>query len=155
MKLKNKICLVSSSGGHWEELMCLKPISEKYDSFFVTEQGGQAVESKLSNIYMLPQINRHEKKFAIHFIRLFFEANRILKKEKPNVVISTGALLAFPFCILVKLRGGKVIYIESFARIKDSSMTGRIVYKFADLFLVQWESMLKVYPKAKYVGGIF
>ena len=155
MKSKNKICFVSSSGGHWEELLCLKELAEKYESFYVTEQGGQAQDSTLQNIYTLAQINRHEKAFAIHFIRLFFEANKILEKEKPNVVISTGALIAFPFCILVKLRGGRVIYIESFARIRNSSMTGKLVYRFADLFLVQWKSMLKVYPKAKYVGGIF
>lgn len=150
-----KICLVGSSGGHWEELMCLKSIAEKNKSFFVTEEGNQAEDSKLDNIYKLPQINRHEKNFVIHFIRLFFKAKRIINKENPNVVISTGALIAFPFCALVKLRGGKVIYIESFARVNNASVTGRLVYRFADLFLVQWETMLRVYPKAKYVGGIF
>lgn len=155
MKSGIKICFASSSGGHWEELLCLKELAEKYESFFITEQGGQAQDSALKNVYVLPQINRHENNFTIHFIQLFFEANKIINKEKPNIVISTGALVAFPFCILVKLRGGKVIYIESFARVENSSMTGKLVYRFADLFLVQWKSMLKVYPKAKYVGGIF
>lgn len=155
MKSKIKICFVSSSGGHWEELLCLKELAEKYESFFVTEQGGQVQDARIKNVYALPQINRHEKNFAIHFIRIFFEANKIIKKEKPDIVISTGALIAFPFCILVKLRGGRVIYIESFARVRNSSVTGKLVYRFSDLFLVQWKAMLKVYPKAKYVGGIF
>lgn len=155
MKSKIKICFVSSSGGHWEELLCLKELAEKYESFFVTEQGGQVKDSMLKNVYILPQINRNEKNFTFHFIRIFIEANKILKMEKPDLVISTGALISFPFCLLVKLGGGKVIYIESFARIRDSSMTGKLVYRFADLFIVQWKTMLKVYPKAKYVGGIF
>ena len=86
---------------------------------------------------------------------MILTALKIINKERPNVVITTGALIAFPFCVFVKLRGGKVIYIESFARVYNSSLTGKIIYKFADLFLVQWESMLEVYPKAKYVGGIF
>ena len=55
----------------------------------------------------------------------------------------------------MKLRGGKVIYIESFARVHDASLTGKLVYRFADLFIVQWETMIDVYPRAKYVGGIF
>ena len=78
-----------------------------------------------------------------------------MRKEQPDVVITTGALLAFPFCLLAKLMGKKVVYIESFARVYDKSLTGKLVYPFADLFIVQWESMLKCYPKAVYTGGIF
>nr|WP_225349401.1 hypothetical protein [Limosilactobacillus reuteri] len=54
-----------------------------------------------------------------------------------------------------KLMKKKVIYIESFARITTPSLTGKILYHFADLFIVQWKELLKVYPKAKYFGGIF
>lgn len=150
-----KACFIASSGGHWEELMCLKDIADEYDTFFVTEEGGQANDSNLKNIYTLPQINRHEKNFAIHFAKMFGKVVKILRKEKPDFIITTGALIAFPFCILGKLRGTKIIYIESFARINNLSLTGKLVYPFADLFLVQWKSLLQTYPKAKYVGGIF
>ncbi len=150
-----KICFVASSGGHWEELMCLREIAEAHESFFVTEQGGQAQETKLQNVYTTPQINRHEKGFIGHFVKLFAFANKVLRQEKPDVVITTGALIAYPFCLLAKLRGKKVVYIESFARVNNRSLTGRLVYPLADLFLVQWKSMLKCYRKAKYVGGIF
>lgn len=150
-----KVCFVASSGGHWEELMCLKEIADEHDSFYVTEEGGQSSDSTLEHIYILRQINRYESGFIKNFIKLFFCANRILKKEKAELIITTGALISFPFCIIAKLRGAKLIYIESFARIQNGSLTGRLVYHFADLFLVQWKSLLKVYPKAKYVGGIF
>lgn len=150
-----KICFISSSGGHWEELMCLKPLSEKYDSFFVTENGGQALDSKLNNLYEIEQTNRKEKLFIVKFLRLFIRAFRIMRCEKPDFIITTGALIAFPFCLWGKLLHKKVIYIESFARVEGKSLTGKLVYSFADLFIVQWPDMLKFYPKAVYVGGIF
>lgn len=150
-----KIGFVASSGGHWEELMCLQEVAKVHDGFYVTEAGGQANTSTLSNVYTVPQINRKEKNFIIHFLSLLGQANRILKKEDPDCIITTGALIAYPFCLFAKIRGKKVVYIESFARVSSRSLTGRLVYPFADLFLVQWESMLEKYPKAKYIGGIF
>ncbi len=135
--------------------MCLLPAAEGHSAFFVTEQGGQAQDSKLENVYALPQINRREKGFVFHFIQLFRAASVILKKEQPDVVITTGALLSFPFCVLAKLKKKKVVYVESFARVHCRSLTGKLVAPFADLFLVQWETMLQCYPKAKYVGGIY
>lgn len=150
-----KICFVSSSGGHWEELLCLKKIAVENDSFFVTEKGSQSDEFKNYKIYTLPQINRREKGFVRKFFSLFLKAGRIIEKEKPDVIITTGALVSFPFCLIGKCRKAKIIYIESFARVNKKSLTGRLVYLFADLFIVQWESMLKYYPKAKYTGGIF
>ena len=64
-------------------------------------------------------------------------------------------LLAFPFCLFAKCMHKKVIYIESFARVHEKSLTGKLVYPFADLFIVQWESMLETYPKAIYGGSVF
>lgn len=135
--------------------MCLREITEENDTFFVTEKGGQAEDSNIQQIYALPQINRYEKNFIIHFIKLFVRAWKIMKKEDPDLIITTGALIAYPFCVFAKILGRKLIYIESFARVDNASLTGKLVYRFADLFLVQWESLLKIYPKAKYVGGIF
>lgn len=150
-----KACFVASSGGHWEELMCLKEIAEEHDTFYVTEEGAQASESNFEKIYVLPQINRREKNFIFHFIKLFYRAARIMFSEKPDFIVTTGALLAFPFCVYAKMIGAKIIYIETFARVNDRSLTGRFIYPIADLFLVQWEPLLRFYPKAKYVGSIF
>lgn len=150
-----KICFVSSSGGHWEELMCLKKTMDKYDSFFITEKGGQLNDSELKNIYGVKKIDRSEKWFIFNFIALFFKSFKIYFKEKPDVVITTGALVSYPICVIAKLFRKKIVYIESFARVNSKSLTGKLIYPISDLFLVQWEDMLKVYPKAKYVGGIF
>ena len=150
-----KICFIASSGGHWEEVMCLKKIAEENETFYVTETGGQTEECSLKNLYLFPQINRKEKNFFIHFLNLFLNAGKILRQESPDVLITTGALLAFPFCVIAKIKGTKIIYIESFARVNSGSLTGRLVYPFADLFLVQWKALQQIYPKAIYVGGIF
>ena len=135
--------------------MCVKELGHENDAFYVTEEGGQADCCNLEQLYTLPQINRNECGFVSHFIQLFFRARKILREQRPDTVITTGALIAFPFCLLGKMMGAKIVYIESFARVHSRSLTGRLVYPFADLFLVQWESMLQLYPKAKFVGGIF
>lgn len=150
-----KACFIASSGGHWEELMCLEEIAAEYDTFYVTEEGGQAEDSCYETMYVFPQINRYEKKFAWNFIKMFISAAKIMFKERPDVIVTTGALIVFPFCVYGKFMGAKIIYIESFARVHNRSLTGRLIYPLADLFLVQWEPLLKLYPKAKYVGCIF
>ena len=150
-----KACFVASSGGHWEELMCLKAIADEHDTVFITEDGGQARDSSLENIHLVPQINRRQKDFLWRFLKLMISAGKIMLREKPDFIVTTGALISFPFCVYAKLMRAKVIYIETFARVNDRSLTGRLVYPLADLFLVQWESLLELYPKAKYVGGIF
>ena len=76
-------------------------------------------------------------------------------KERPDVVVSTGALAVIPFCLIAKLFRRKLVFIESFAKVTSGNLTGRFLYRFADRFYVQWESMLKVYPKAVYRGGIY
>ena len=150
-----KILYVASSGGHWEELMCLKELFSEYDSVFFTEEGGQAQESVFGEIYTCPQINRKETNFFFHLITLFRTAGKIIKKESPDIVITTGALIAFPICLIQKIKKKKVIFIESFARVTEPSLTGKLCYRLADAFLIQWEGLKKAYPKAIYVGGIF
>lgn len=150
-----KICFAASSGGHLEEISCLRTIADEHDSFLVTEKTTQETTAWGENTYYMRQINRKEKWFIFHFISAFFKAGKIIRKEKPDCIISTGALITYPLCVWCKLRRKKIIYIESFARVDEPSLTGRLMYPIADLFLVQWEDMLKIYPKAIYAGGIF
>ena len=84
-----------------------------------------------------------------------FKSLFIYIKVRPKVIITTGAHTAGPMCCIGKIFGSKIIFIESMANITTKTITGRLIYKFADLFIVQWESMLKLYPKAKYGGWIF
>lgn len=150
-----KICFVASSGGHLEEISCLRNVEKNYESFLITEKGNFNEVKFTDRIYYLKQVNRKEIFFIFKFLIIFLNSFFILFKEKPKFIISTGALATVPVCLIGKLMKIKVIYIESFARVDHPSMTGRLIYKFADLFIVQWEEMLNYYPKAIYVGGIF
>lgn len=150
-----KLCCAASSGGHLEELSCLKSLTDNYDIFTVTEKCEFGEESLGEKQYYIRQINRKESGFALHFLEILIDSWKIIRKEKPDVIISTGALATFPLCLIGKIMGKKVIYIESFARIDEPSLTGKLVYPFADLFLIQWKELKKVYPRAVYIGSIF
>ena len=152
---KIKICFAASSGGHYEQLMMLKPLMEKYDSFVVTEATKYKSKSKGEKTYYLHQVNRKEKTFPFWMLINIIKSIHILNKEKPDLIICTGVLAMIPLCILMKLRRKKLIYIESFAKITSPTKTGKLLYKYADQFYVQWKSMLKVYPNAIYLGGIY
>ncbi|WP_192986687.1 PssD/Cps14F family polysaccharide biosynthesis glycosyltransferase [Carnobacterium mobile] len=150
-----KICFVASSGGHLEEIACLKKIEEENDCFLFTEKNAFNELSFCEKVYYTKQTNRTEPLFFINFIKNFLKSFNILCRESPDCVISTGALMTYPICLLGKLMGKKIIYIESFARIDKGSLTGKLMYPIADLFIVQWEELLNVYPKAIFTGGIF
>lgn len=150
-----KICFAASSGGHFEQLMMLKPLMEKYDSFILTEKTKYANKNSDIPVFFVPQVNRHEKTMVFNLLKNIFLSIKIFAKEKPDVVICTGVLATIPMCLIAKLCRKKLIYIESFAKINSPTLTGKLMYKFADKFYVQWESMLKCYPKAIYKGGIY
>lgn len=152
---KLKICFVSSSGGHFEQLMMLRPLMEKYNSYIVTEKLGYDVKVLDVPVRYVKTINRTDKLFFFEFIENIFKAFSIVIKERPDLTISTGALAAVPMMMWTKIFGGKVIYIESFAKIDSPNISGKIAYKFADQFYVQWENMKKFYPNAIYKGGIY
>lgn len=152
---KKKICFAASSGGHYEQLLMLKPLMDKYDSFILTEKTDYCCDVEGKNVYYLKQVNRKEYTFILNMIVNLFKTIKIYMKEKPDVVICTGVLAMIPMCLLAKLCRKKLIYIESFAKVTSGTETGKLMYKFADKFYVQWESMLDVYPNATFKGGIY
>lgn len=152
---KIKICFAASSGGHLEQLMMLKPLMDKYDSFILTERTSYSVNTKGTKTYYVKQVNRREKGLLPKLLWDSAQSLRIFLRERPDAVICTGVLAVLPMCVICKLFRRKVIFIESFAKVTSATKSGEFVYKFADQFYVQWESMLKVYPKAIYLGGIY
>ncbi|VVB64352.1 Oligosaccharide biosynthesis protein Alg14 like protein [uncultured archaeon] len=148
-----KICLVCSHGGHFAEMKRLRDALEDYDYFFVTYEAEST--KNLKNAYFI-KYESSSLKLKIMILGTFFKAFKILIKEKPDVIISTGGgEIAVPFCYIGKIFGINIIYIETLARVTTRSAGGRLVYPIADLFLVQWESLLDKYgSKAKYWGNI-
>lgn len=153
--MSKKLCFAASSGGHFEQISMLKPLMEKYDSFVVTEETAYKAVIKGRKMYYMHQVNRREKLMPLWMLVNTMRSIRIMVSEKPDVVITTGVLAMIPLCLLAKLFHKKLIYIESFAKVSSPTQTGKLLYKYADQFYVQWESMKKFYPNAIFLGGIY
>ena len=156
---KKKVLFISSTGGHLDELMQLKPMFEKYDYHIVTEKtkSNLNLRNKFPKKVSYLVYGTKDYMLTYPFKLLFncFKSLFIYIKIRPKFIISTGAHTAGPMCCIGKIFGSKIIYIETFANSKTKSATGSIVYKFADLFIVQWEDMLELYPKGVYGGWIY
>lgn len=146
-----KICLISSSGGHYEQLKMLKYLSENNDIFWVTEGADYASKAD----YYLIQTGMRDKLFPIKMFINFIKTLKIWHKERPDIVITTGTMIVLPMAFLAKILNKKLIYIETFARVYDGTRAGKLMYKFADLFIIQWEQLQEIYPNAIYGGSIY
>lgn len=149
-----KLCLACSSGGHFTELTQLEDAYRDYDHFFVTIKKPDTEEfSRKEKVFFVKDPKRNPFKLMKNVIQTF----SILIKERPKVIISLGAGVTIPICYLGKMFFGcRLVFIESFARIRSKSLTGRLLYPISDLFLVQWEETLELYGrKARYRGGMF
>lgn len=151
----NKLCFAASSGGHFEQLTMLKPLMEKYDSIVVTEETEYKAVIQGQKMYYLHQVNRKEKTMPLWMMVNALISLKLMIVEKPDVIITTGVLAVIPLCILAKVFRKKLVFIESFAKISSPTETGKLIYKFADRFYVQWESMKQFYPNAVFLGGIY
>lgn len=156
---KKKVLFISSTGGHLDELMQLKPIFEKYNYYIVTEKTKSNINLKNKYPKKVSYLIYGTKDYILTYpFKLLFNCFKslfIYIKVRPKYIVTTGAHTAGPMCCLGKIFGSKIIYIETFANSKTKSATGSIIYKFADLFIVQWEEMLELYPKATYGGWIY
>lgn len=149
---KLKICLAASSGGHLTELEKLSDSWKQYETFFVTTV--PVVRNNLQtsgNIYIVGECNRQH---PIKVLKVFLRCLRITLKEKPNVVISTGAAAGCIICFLAKLSGADIIWIDSITNVEKISLSGRMVRYIADLFLVQWPELTQKYDNVEFIGAV-
>lgn len=159
MKDLKKVLFISSAGGHLSEMLELKELFKKYDYHIITEKTKSTdylkKEYPQKVNYLIYGTKDHMLTYPFKLIANCFKSLYYYFKLRPKIIITTGAHTAGPMCCIGKIFGSKIIYIESFANIHTKTITGRIIYHFADLFIVQWESMLKLYPKAVYGGWIY
>ena len=149
MKKNPKICFVSSSGGHWEQLQKLKPLADKYEGFFVTEK--TQFDAPLASYFMM-QTDLKDKLMPFKMLVNSVKALKIWIKEKPDLIITTGTMVAYPFYLLSIICKKKFIFIETFGRANMPTVAGKLMEKHSDLFIVQWETQKKHYKKAIYGG---
>jgi len=149
---KTKLCLVCSSGGHFYQVCLLEKWWSRYERFWITfDKLDTRTFLEKERLYFG---NFPENRNLPNAIRNLFLALKILTKEKPEVIFSTGAGIAPPFFLVGKILGIKLIYLETASYINTPTLTGRMVYHLTDVFLVQHQSSKKFYPKAIYRGAL-
>jgi len=147
-----KICLAASAGGHLSQLLKLKDSWAGHETLFITTT--EVVRDKLSKfgrVYVVGECNRQH---PFRVIQVFYRCIRIIFRECPDVVISTGAAPGFLLCLAAKIFGAKIVWIDSVANVDRLSLSGRLVRPIADLFLTQWQELANPYNKVEYVGAI-
>ena len=154
-----KVLFISSTGGHLNELLQLEPMFNKYNYSIITEKDKSTLYlkeiygSKVN--YLIYGTRKKIIKYFFIFIFNFFKSILLYFKIRPKYIVSTGTHTAVPICYIGKLFGSKIIFIETFANINTKTLSGKLIYPISNLFIVQWEEMLKLYPKAIYGGSIF
>ena len=152
-----KVMFISSMGGHLNELMQLD--YKKYDFSIVTEKtdASKSIKEKYKDKTYFLLYGTRKTPIRYFFILLFnfFKSLILFCKIRPKVVVTTGTHTAVSMCYIAKLFRAKVIWIETFANRTSKTLAGRLVYPIADTFVVQWEEMKNLYPKAKYWGWIY
>lgn len=158
MKKKKKVMFISSTGGHLSEMLELKDLFQYYDTSIVTEKTASNLylKDKYKQVYYLVYGTKsHIFTYIFKFIYNFFKSFYLYLKIRPDVIVTTGTHTAVSMCYIGHLFKSKIIYIETLANRDTKTMAGTLVYPIADYFIVQWESMLKLYPKAIYSGFIY
>jgi len=147
-----KICLAASAGGHLSQLRKVAVVWKGLPTFWVTT--GKMVSGSLAEngrVYAVGEANRdHPFRMIAVLSRCIF----IAIKERPDIVISTGAAPGCLMCLLGKLLGAKVVWLDSITNVERMSLSGRLIRPFADLLLVQWPELVNQYPNAEYVGTV-
>ena len=154
-----KVMFISSTGGHLTELLQLKPLFEKCEYTIVTEKtksNQNLIDQYPDHVYYLAYgTKQHLFKYLFIFAYNIIVSFFIFLKVKPDAIVTTGTHTAVPMCYIAHFLKKKVVFIETFANSKTPTQAGRLVYPIADLFVVQWESMLEHYPNAVVGGWIF
>jgi UDP-N-acetylglucosamine:LPS N-acetylglucosamine transferase len=147
-----RVMLVCSSGGHLAQLHSLSPWWTKHERTWVTFKGADSLSLLVGErVHWAYQPTTRSISNAVRNFRLGMS---LVRRYRPDLVVSTGAGVAVPFFAAAKLWGARTVYIEVYDRIDLPTVTGRLCYPFTDLFVLQWEEQRRMYPKGKVVGAL-
>jgi len=143
--------VVSSGGGHLSEaLLAIEGVQLRATIATLKLPHTQSsLQGKAWKTFYLVDPHGNLFKYLLNALQSLM----LVLRDRPELIISTGAGMVIPTCLIGKLLGAKLVFIETAARVHTPSRTGKLLYRFSDLFLVQWEPLLDYYPKAKY-GGV-
>ncbi|MDJ0727081.1 MAG: PssD/Cps14F family polysaccharide biosynthesis glycosyltransferase [Prochloraceae cyanobacterium] len=144
-----KILLVSSTGGHFRALQNLDIFWKQYEYCWITfRTEGTEIALKDCQVYWAySPTNRN----LVNLIRNFYLALKVILKEQPQMILSTGAGVSVPFIIIGKIYKCKTVFIESYTRVKDLSLSAKLVLPFLDALYVQWPQLQKKYPRSQLI----
>ncbi len=147
-----RVCLAASAGGHLTQLLSTKGAWDRHDVFIVTTR--DLVKRSLRDfgcVYVVGECNRN---YPLRIVKVLIKCIRITFHEKYDIVFSTGAAVGCIMCFLGKLRGARVIWLDSITNVEKMSLSGRLVRRIADLCLVQWPELVEKYDGVEYMGSV-
>lgn len=144
-----KVCIVSSCGGHLTEVLALRPAYEAHDHFFILNK---RVELSAELVGRTHFITHAERDWRV--IWNLWQAWRLIRRERPDVILSTGAGPVVPVALVGRLHGIKTVFVETWTRVNAPSLTGRIMYRIAAKYFYQWPQLGKYFPKGVYGGSV-
>ncbi len=148
-----RVLFVCSSGGHLSQLLQLRPWWVNHERRWVTFDLADA-RSKLVGEELVPAFYPTTRN-AVNLVKNFWLARTELARWKPDVIISNGAAVAFPFFVFGKLMGIPTVYLEVYDRIDSRTLTGRLVRPFTTRFCVQWPEQQRINPGSVLVGPLY
>lgn len=148
--MSKRVLAVASGGGHWQQLMLMRPAFDGQDVFFLTTLPGLPEQFGAAPAAIIPDCNRNER---IGMVRCTLALIGRLLHYRPHVVISTGALPGVLALALGRAIGARTIWVDSVANAEEMSMSGKLARRFAHLWLSQWEHVAEV-EGAEYAGAV-
>jgi UDP-N-acetylglucosamine:LPS N-acetylglucosamine transferase len=144
-----KILLVCSSGGHFRSLYELHPFWEQHEHVWVTFRTSVTANALHGQDvhWAWSPTNRN----LPNLFRNLYLAWQVIKAEKPDVILTTGAGVAIPFLLIGRLQGSQTVFIESITRVRDLSLSAKVSLPFLDTIYVHWQQLQISYPKAKLI----
>ncbi|MFT4288906.1 PssD/Cps14F family polysaccharide biosynthesis glycosyltransferase [Nocardioides sp.] len=145
-----KVLLIASTGGHLAQLVALRPAWQDHDRHWITfdkpDARGALADERVTWAYHPTTRN------LPNAIRNLGLAWRVLLRDRPDVIVSSGAGVAFPFFVVARLLRIRTVYLEVFDRIELPTLTGKLCYPLADAFALQWPEQQASYPDGVLVG---
>ena len=135
---KPRLLAIASGGGHWVQLMRLKPAFEDFDSAYVSMFESYVDQVAGARYYVIPDASRFNPQAMSP---VFFRALKILWRERPHVIVTTGAAPPLAFLLLGRLIGARTLWIDSIANTERMSSSGRIAKKLAHKVISQWSDV--------------
>lgn len=141
-----KVLLVSSSGGHLSELLSLQECFLRHEHHYILNKRILLPPKMIANTTFVTHSER-DLKLIINLFEAFYHILRL----KPNIIVTAGAGISIPFALVARLFNIRVLYIETLASISRPSLTGRLIYPLANIFIYRWIDLSKYFPRGIFI----